>query len=145
MAFSGILTTAGNATTNPNPNTIVPTSPFPVPYIDRRTPSAAWLATGKSRALSMRGGRVGKGEGQVSLPLEFVCTSPGATYSVVIWRWNKLAGLWVSPADYGSITYTGDVTTSFDVPLDDPFYIQLTGISAGNIGIYYDNGLASLV
>ena len=145
MALSGILTTAGNATTNPNPNTLVPSSPFPTPYIDRRTPSSSWPGVGKSRALSLRGGRVGKGEGQVGIPIEFICTSPGATYSVLIWKWNQLAQVWVVPSDYGSITYTGDTSTYIDHPDDDPIYIQLTGISSGNIGIYYDNGLASLV
>lgn len=142
MALSGILTVAGNATTNPSPNTLPP--PYPIPYIDRRTPASTWPGAGKCRGISWRGGRAGKGEGQPSIPVQFVCTSPGATYSVIIWKFNPLAGIWVSPADYGSVTYTGDVSTYIDHPDDDPIYIQLTGISAGNIGIYFDNGLASV-
>lgn len=139
MSFSGLLVSAGTSTTNPDPNTLTTHTPYPTPYVNRKTVSAAWTSQG-SKALFPRNA-IG-GQGQVAIPVQFVTSSAGATYTATMYIYNKLADKWVQPKDNGSFGLTGNVSTFIENPGDDPIFIQLSSISAGTVAIYFDNGLA---
>lgn len=139
MALSGILVSAGDATSNPDPSTLGTSSPYPTPYVDRKTVSAAWTSQAK-KALFPRNAIAG--QGQVDIPLQFVPSSATATYTVTMWVYNKLASAWVKPKDNATFTLTGAVQTYIEHPDENPIFLQLSAISSGTVSIYFDNGIA---
>lgn len=72
------------------------------------------------------------------LPLQFVPSVLAATYTIAMWSYNATAGVWVLPANYGSISYTGIQSDFIDQPGDDPIYLQLVSISSGTLSIYHN-------
>jgi hypothetical protein len=144
MSLSGILIAAGTATTNPDPNGLSPESPYPSTYVDWRTVSDDWetQAATKCKALFHRGG-IDKDKEFVSIPVEFVPSDGAAvTYTVTLWYYNHLAASWAKVKDNNPVSYTGHQSDYIDLPFLAPIFIQLSSISAGEVAIYYDNGIA---
>lgn len=140
MAFSGILVSAGTATTNPAPSTLSPVSPYPTPYINRSTVDAAWTAQAKPALFPLNSLN---GNGQVKIPVAFVASAGAAvTYTVNIWVYCKLSATWIQPKDNASFAVTGSVFTYIDTPGEQAIFLQLSSISSGTVAIYFDNGLA---
>jgi len=139
MAFSGILAAAATATTNPNPNALSVVSPYPTPYVNRFTVSAAWAA---QAGLAMFPTNALNGSGQVPIPLQFIPSVAGATYTVTLWSFNKLANAWIQPKDNASFTMTGSDFTEISDPGVDPLWLQISNVSSGTVAIYFDNGFA---
>jgi hypothetical protein len=142
MAFSGILVAAGTSTTNPDPNTLGTPNPYPTPYVNVRTVSAAWAAQTITNSGALFPVGALNGQGQVPIPLMFVPSAVGATYTVTLKKYGKLAATWVQPKDYASFNMTGSDFTEIVDPGENPWFIQLSNISSGTVAIYFDNGLA---
>lgn len=137
MSLIGILVASGNATTNPNPNTLTTVSPFPTPFTGPQTVSSVWTAQGK-RALFPTA--LLESVLSAPVPVAFIPSVSSATYTVSLWRFNRVAGVWVPPKDNASLTFTGSRYTEISDPGEDPLFLQLSAISSGTVAIYYDNG-----
>lgn len=142
MNYDGLLKSAATATTNPDPNSLTTKDPYGA-FTNRYAPQADWTtqAATNCKALVCRG--ASNRGGTVPLSLAFVPANGAAvTYTVTIWEFNKLAGVWMKPQANSSFSLTGYQSVQFPNPGEMPYFIQLSSISAGNIGIYFDNGVA---
>lgn len=146
MSLSALLVAGATATTNPNPNTLGTVNPYPAPYVNQYTVSSTWAAQSLTNSPALFPVFFTDGRGLIPRPqditLEFIPSVANATYTVTLWRYNRTAGVWVQPKDNPSFTLTGNVFTSIANPGDDPWFIQLSSISSGNVAVYYDNYLA---
>lgn len=141
MALSGLLGLALNATTNPDPNSLTTKSPYPKPYVNSTTISAAWSSQG-AKAIFPR--QAADEQGLIAIPVLFVPSTAEATFTAVIWQYDKSSNTWFKHSTNSSTNYTGETgNTILNIYTNQPIFIQLTTISAGTIDIYFDNGIAS--
>ncbi len=133
----GVLVSAGTATTNPNPNTLTTISPFSSGTFSR-TISAAWKTQAKP-ALFFQGNL--SETRNYKVPIAFVPSVSTASYTATMWKFVRKANVWVVPKDYSSFSFTGAVSTYIENPDEDAVFIQLSGISSGNVAVYYDDSL----
>jgi hypothetical protein len=142
MSLIGILVASGNATTNPNPNTLTTVSPFPTPFTAPQAVSPAWIAQGKKALFPTA---MLESVLSAPIPVSFIPSVSTATYTVTLWRFNRVAGVWIQPRDNASQTITGACYTEISDPGKDPLFLQLSAISSGTVAIYYDNGFGRVL
>lgn len=140
MALAGILATVGDATTNQAPASLSTPNPYPTPYVDIRSISAAWTSQG-TKALFPRDSH--NEDGQVPLLVAYKPSAGAAvTYTVTVWVFDNLANSWFKWKANNPTSYTGLQSDLIYYPQNMPTYFQLSSISSGTIAIYFDNGLA---
>jgi hypothetical protein len=140
MSFSGTLVSSGTASTNPAPNTLTTSNPYPTTYVDTTTMATAWTTQAKKALIPLA---LSDGQGQLPIPVLFVPSAgSGAVYTVNLWLYSRLAGTWVQPKDNPSFTLTGAAYTYIDRPGDEPLFLQLSSISSGTVTVYYDKAIA---
>lgn len=140
--YLGKLKDNATATTNPDPNGLSTKDPYGT-YVNEYTSQAAWVnqSATNSPALVMRG--ISRQKGGALLPLAFVPSGGDAvTMTIKIWEWCHLAATWVKPQTGHSWSLTGFASILVPVPSSGPFFVEVDAISAGNVDIYYDSGLA---
>lgn len=137
MSITGVLVSAGTATTNPSPNSLVTVNPFPSPFVNRSTVSTAWT-TQAQPALFPANAQKSVNEAAPNVKLSFVTSVTNAAYTVTMWIYNRTANVWIQPKDNASFTLTGNQALPISDPGEDPIFLQLSSISSGTVSIYYD-------
>jgi hypothetical protein len=141
------ITGAGSGT-----NYIAPVRILEPTIATRRVASTPWaaLTTAGTYSKVMVPRSAENNSGQVPLLLRFEpLNGEAVTYTVIVWRLNVTATQtgastrpWAKPVDTPAYTLTGSEVVPINNPGVTPWAIQLSSISAGNIRIWYDNGLA---
>lgn len=139
MPISQLLGSGLNDTSNPDPNGLTTKNPYPATYINPKTVSAAWIAQAK-KALFPNG--LLNGAGLIPIPVQFVPSTAGATFTATMWQYSRLSNTWFKHQNNSSVSYTGETGNLITNLYDTPLFIQLSSISAGTIAIYFDNSLA---
>lgn len=134
------LVAAGDATTNPIPSSLSPVDPFGT-NDGLYTPQATWTAQAKpALVLKQPEQAFGLYFSQPRCQLDFNPSGGAAvTYTVTLWRFNRVTDTWYKPVDSPSIGMTGPQTTYLYNPGEQPWFVQLSGISAGTIQVMYDS------
>lgn len=139
MPIAQLLGSALDATSNPDPNTLTTKNPYPATYVNRRTVSAAWTTQAKKGLFPTE---LVNGVGAISIPVQFVPSLAGATFTATVWQYSKLSNTWFKHQSNPAVNYTGETGNLIANLYDTPLFIQLSSISSGTISIYFDNGLA---
>lgn len=148
MSYSGLLRTAATATTNPDPNSLGTKNPFSSPYVDRYTASSTWKTQASSNATALVSRDPNAGINYTAPTFAFVPSNGSAvTYTATFWTYVALANTWVKLQGQ-SYALTGNANailqnSAYPMQGHAPIFVQLSGISAGTVDIYYDNGQLS--
>lgn len=131
------LVAAGDATTNPIPSSLSPVDPFGSNN-GLFTPQATWTAQGKPALVLIQPEEAFNPYAKCQFDFN---PSGGAavTYTVTLWRFNRITDTWYKPVDSPSLNMTGPQTTYLYNPGEQPWFPQLSNISAGTIRIMYDS------
>lgn len=130
------LASAATATTNPVPTSLSPATPYPTPFTGYLDVSSAWTSAGV-KAFFPNGAK--NNAGQKPLPIWFIPSAGTAvTYDVTIWFYDKDAGKWITPANNGTKSLTGQVLDFVENVPNMPMYLQFANISSGNILVKVD-------
>jgi hypothetical protein len=139
MTISTALIAAGTAVTNPAPNTLGVVIPGNFGGGFGYKPSQPWTDQG-AKALFPYG--IKGIDGETPIEVSFVPSDPNATYTVTMWKWNRIAQTWVEPKDSASFDLTGAVSTYIENPGQDPIFLELSSISNGTVAIHFDSRYA---
>lgn len=137
--LTGTLGTGLSQTTHPDPNTLTTKNPYPSSFLSPLSVSAAWTSQAK-KALFPLG--VTDGRGEKPIKLHFVGSTAGATVTVSMWCYNRVANAWGKVAVGGSMLVTDGDIRYIENPGNDPIYLQLGTPSAGTFSIYFDASTA---
>ena len=139
MAFS-TLGTGLTLVTNPDPNTIT-TKPYAAGAAGKfnATFSPAWSALPQFALFPTLNpsGRLNE-----RLGLHFIPSTPGATFTIVIWFFNANTQTWSKPANNSTVPYTGETMDYINAPPYTAIFPQISALSAGTLRIDYDSDFA---
>lgn len=126
--------TGMNEQTNPDPvpGALNVLNPYPTPFVTPHVASAGWQAGGRKFLITNK-------INTPRLTLHIVPSLAGATYNILVHKWNSLALVWIL-AGVNDTPYQGAVEEVVEHPGDDPIYYQIENISnpENTVSIYYN-------
>lgn len=129
------LVAAATAATNPAPNTLSPVSPYATSTDNRFTAQPTWTALSKPAIVPRYNDNADSQKGR----LDFNPSNGAAvTYTITVWVLDRVTGTWYTPQDNASATFTGPISAWLYNLGVDPWFIQVSNVSAGTVRIMYD-------
>ena len=135
------LVASGTTTTNPAPSSLATPNPFPSTYIDGQAVSSAWTSQANKGIFPIP---VREEHAQTPLQMHFI-PSAGAsvTFSITLWRYDRLSATWGKPANSSTNSYQGDSYDKISAIGTDPMFLQVVAISSGTLQIDINGDLAT--